>query len=106
MTLNLSVRIGMEPNDAFFGSSYPERCNASLIIDVSNQRLTMSKAMAEASVYRCKCGLCEHDSRSLCIEGHCECCDLEDAFAILSHQETESPQSRRKTEYRVFQSLA
>ena len=41
------------------------------------------------SLYACKCGACDHESKSLCIEGQCDCCDLEDTFAILSQHEFE-----------------
>jgi len=36
---------------------------------------------------QCKCGLCGHDPRIYCINQKCYCCDLEDLFALLSHQE-------------------
>jgi hypothetical protein len=48
----------------------------------------------------CKCGLCNHESRSDCINGRCYCCDLEDIFAILSRHEFE-PQSHVATKERV-----
>jgi len=47
----------------------------------------------EQDLMRCKCGLCNHDSRRSCIEGRCYCCDLEDIFAVLSHIDFE-PHSR------------
>jgi len=40
-----------------------------------------------AAIYKCKCESCDHDFRSLCIEGQCKCCDLEDVFAVLSYNE-------------------
>ncbi|HEV8386084.1 MAG TPA: hypothetical protein VGQ03_00525 [Nitrososphaera sp.] len=40
-------------------------------------------------VMHCRCGLCDHDSRNDCISGRCYCCDLEDAFAVLTHFEFE-----------------
>lgn len=49
--------------------------------------------LAESEIMHCKCGLCNHNSRADCINGHCYCCDLEDTFAILSQHEFE-PQSK------------
>lgn len=46
------------------------------------------------SLMHCKCSLCNHNSRELCIHGNCYCCNLEDIFSILSQHEFESPQSR------------
>jgi hypothetical protein len=54
----------------------------------------------------CKCGLCDHDSRFDCISGRCYCCDLEDAFSILTHHEFESPQSKFVTRERLNDSIA
>ncbi|HKU50555.1 MAG TPA: hypothetical protein VJP79_11435 [Nitrososphaera sp.] len=42
---------------------------------------------------RCKCGSCDHDHRSECIAGRCYCCDLEDAFSLLTHHEFEEAHS-------------
>lgn len=50
----------------------------------------------DPEVYRCKCGSCDHDSRALCIEGRCDCCDLEDTFAILARRDDE-PANRMVT---------
>ena len=52
--------------------------------------------MTKSDLMHCKCGLCNHESRESCINGHCYCCDLEDMFAILSRQEFE-PQSKTVT---------
>lgn len=49
--------------------------------------------MKPKELMRCKCGLCNHESRESCINGRCYCCDLEDTFAVLSQQEFE-PQSK------------
>jgi hypothetical protein len=52
-----------------------------------------------SDIMHCKCGLCDHDSRTDCISGRCYCCDLEDAFAVLTHFEFE-PQSQMVTNER------
>ena len=49
----------------------------------------------------CKCGLCDHEDRMECIAGKCYCCDLEDAFSILSHHDFEPPQSKIATEQKL-----
>ena len=41
----------------------------------------------------CKCGRCDHEDRSACVNEKCYCCDLEDMFAVLTHHEFE-PQSK------------
>ena len=54
--------------------------------------------MSKNDLMHCKCGLCNHQSRESCINGHCYCCDLEDMFALLSRQEFE-PQSKIVTSF-------
>ena len=58
-----------------------------------------------SDLLHCKCGLCNHSDRSECISGRCYCCDLEDAFAILTHHEFE-PQSKLATGDRLHDTLA
>jgi hypothetical protein len=41
----------------------------------------------------CKCGRCDHEDRSACVNEKCYCCDLEDMFAVLTRHEFE-PQSK------------
>ena len=52
-----------------------------------------------ADIMHCKCGVCDHVSRTDCIRGQCYCCDLEDAFALLTRFEFE-PQSKIVTNER------
>jgi hypothetical protein len=62
-----------------------------------------------ADLMLCKCGVCTHDSRETCIVNcNCDCCNLEDIFAILSQNEFE-PQSKlvtadNRTEYSISSS--
>jgi|GEM_PF-5872587 hypothetical protein len=37
----------------------------------------------------CKCKECCHRSRVFCMSQECKCCDLEDAFALLTLREPE-----------------
>jgi hypothetical protein len=56
--------------------------------------MSMFNSLEESDLMRCKCSLCNHDSRSDCItSGNCDCCNLEDIFSILSQHEFE-PQSK------------
>ncbi len=36
---------------------------------------------------KCECSDCASHSLADCVNNRCSCCDLEDAFAILSRQE-------------------
>lgn len=63
-------------------------------------------AVLGSDLMRCKCGLCSHDNRMDCVDGRCYCCDLEDAFSILTHHEFDSPQSKVVTSQRHQDSLA
>lgn len=37
----------------------------------------------------CKCSVCSHEKKLECISEKCGCCDLEDAFSLLTHVEFE-----------------
>ena len=65
-----------------------------------------SNYSAYGELAHCKCGLCDHDDRSDCISGRCYCCDLEDAFSILTRHEFESPQSKFATSGRITDTIA
>src|SRR5574338_640447 len=41
------------------------------------------------SNYGCKCGVCNHSSKTSCIHQDCDCCNLEDMFSLLTHFEFE-----------------
>lgn len=43
----------------------------------------------DPNLLKCKCYECiaANHSREFCLKNKCECCDLEDAFALLSHIE-------------------
>lgn len=46
------------------------------------------KAAIDNEVTACKCDVCLHSSRIDCINARCQCCDLEDEFAMLARAET------------------
>ena len=46
------------------------------------------KASIEREISACKCDACLHSSRTDCISNKCQCCDLEDEFAVLARAET------------------
>lgn len=48
------------------------------------------KASIEHEVAACKCDACSHSSRIDCINAKCQCCDLEDEFAMLARAENPS----------------
>ena len=51
----------------------------------------------DTALTHCKCDLCHHSDRIECISGRCYCCDLEDAFSLLTLHEFEPPQSQLVT---------
>jgi hypothetical protein len=41
----------------------------------------------KAAEVRCNCQDCRSHTLADCINNRCDCCDLEDAFAVISGQE-------------------
>lgn len=41
----------------------------------------------KAAEVHCRCQNCRFHTLADCINNRCDCCDLEDAFAIMSKQE-------------------
>jgi hypothetical protein len=37
----------------------------------------------------CKCGNCQSHTMADCINGRCDCCDLEDTFSVLTGVDVE-----------------
>ena len=64
------------------------------------------KFMIRNGLMRCKCGICNHESRESCIHGHCYCCNLEDMFSILSQHEFEPPQSKIVTKEQLHEVIS
>jgi hypothetical protein len=44
----------------------------------------------DVSYMNCKCKMCVHDWRNDCIEGYCNCCELEDGFSLVVKAEFDS----------------
>jgi len=38
-------------------------------------------------IMQCKCSQCEHELKAKCIYENCQCCSIEDEFALLTKQE-------------------
>jgi len=48
---------------------------------------TKDQHMHNERLLWCKCGLCDHHSKEICVRERCNCCDLEDMFSLLSQHE-------------------